>query len=195
MDTTGRGNDWVWGKYCYNHTGWGWLYVSIDKGRVLAYHTGMGEIARTRKGIQVKDIYDANDRTTGSAKLTAEDVRVLRARYRAGQVTVRGIAAVHRMSAEAVRRMLRGETWAWVEDMPPPALTEEQHAAMRASEQRLLRELSASTAATAAKGAEIVEQLGGPAMSDNARALLATLRGERPARADDSGNSGGEAAV
>ena len=143
----------------------------------------------------MKDIYDANDRTTGSAKLTAEDVRVLRARYRAGQVTVRGIAAVHRMSAEAVRRMLRGETWAWVEDAPPPALTEEQHAAMRASEQRLLRELSASTAATAAKGAEIVEQLGGPAMSDNARALLATLRGERPARADDSGNSGDEAVV
>lgn len=63
-----------------------------------------------------KDIYRASDKTTGNAKFTEDLVRSLRAEYRAGRITVRAICTGYEMSAEAVRRMLRGETWAWVKE-------------------------------------------------------------------------------
>ena len=107
-----------------------------------------------------------------------------------GGVDVREAADFYGVGPEAIRRVLRRDTWRHVRI--GEAVTQE---AIAASQERFLKQFEASREATAAKGAEIVEQLGGPAMSDNARALLATLRGERPARPDDLGNSGDEAAV
>ena len=121
-----------------------------------------------------KDYHDPKDRTTGNAKLTADTVRFLREQYRLGQVSVRGICATYAMSGEGVRRMLRGETWAWVGEAERPPISD---AEVNAAQEKLIaamREMKATEAA----GEAIVEELGGPAMSEGARALLSRIRGD-----------------
>jgi DNA-binding transcriptional regulator LsrR (DeoR family) len=52
---------------------------------------------------------------TATAKLAPEVVRTIRARYAAGGVTQRELAAGLNVSERAINAALSRETWAWVE--------------------------------------------------------------------------------
>lgn len=96
--------------------GWYWGDHSRMSSLTPSGNGGMMRVHSIEGATAMKDRFDARDRTSGASKLTAGEVRAYRARYERGDVSVRGIAAMHEMSTEAVRRMLRRETWAWVKD-------------------------------------------------------------------------------
>ena len=52
-------------------------------------------------------------RSKGNAKLTAADIVIVKTRYARGE-TPRVIARSFGLAAETIRRVLRGETWAWL---------------------------------------------------------------------------------
>lgn len=85
-----------------------------------------------------------------SIKLTEELVRHLRREHRAGRVSVRAVGQLYEMSAEAVRRMLRGETWAHVKEY-----TEASSDEVESSLARLQAELARGTAKRDGLNAEL----------------------------------------
>jgi len=110
-----------------------------------------------------------------------------------GGVDVRAAADWYGVGPEAIRRVLRRETWRHVKI--GEAVSE---AEVNAAQTRLLEALGKTPEAVAAQGEAIIEELGGPSMSPGAKALLAQLRG-RPAGGTetppDSGNQSPEGGV
>lgn len=63
------------------------------------------------------------NRVNGAAKIDEFSVRRIRAASKEG-MTAPDLAALFGLAAETVRRIVRRETWAWVEDRPPAAADE-----------------------------------------------------------------------
>lgn len=83
-------------------------------------------------------------REGGNARLSKENVQTIRQRYEAG-ATQRELCRVYGVSITTIGRIVRGETWGWLEgagnapeaalDRPLPPLTPEQEqAALEAAE-------------------------------------------------------------
>ena len=49
-----------------------------------------------------------------SARLTCNDVRVIRTEYQAGMVSLRGLAVRYGVSSSTVHNVLSGKNWEWV---------------------------------------------------------------------------------
>lgn len=60
--------------------------------------------------------------SSGASQLTDDDVRLIRKRYAAGDVTQRALAREYRVSQNAVGLILRGKTWRHVEDADGQAM-------------------------------------------------------------------------
>lgn len=71
-------------------------------------------------------------RVNGAAKIDEFAVRRIRAAHREG-MNAPDLAALFGLAAETVRRIIRRETWTWVEDHPP-----EPDEVIRASAERML---------------------------------------------------------
>lgn len=92
-------------------------------------------------------------RANGAAVLTEAQVRVIRQKSVEEGMSAPQLARIYRVSAETIRRILRGETWNWlddepraiqqrVEDTPLPESTPETRAAAAASFARLQAKLA-----------------------------------------------------
>lgn len=89
---------------------------------------------------------------TAGATLTEPEVRIIKAKLQEG-ISPRALAGIYQVGIETVRRIDRGETWAWVkleEGIRTSDLIEEQMAANPPSEE-LKAKAAASQAAFLAK--------------------------------------------
>ena len=99
-------------------------------------------------------------RQGGNARLSEDNVRTMRQRYAAG-ATQRELCQVYGVSITTVGRIVRGETWGWIDagtgtggpeaplDWVPPTLTPDQEA-----------EMQRKAAESAARLAEILKEQG-----------------------------------
>lgn len=72
----------------------------------------LGEsIMRTIKGFK-------QGKANGAAVLTEAEVRVIRKMAREEGMSAPELARIYRVSAETIRRILRGETWNWLDEEP-----------------------------------------------------------------------------
>lgn len=107
----------------------------------------------------------------GNAQLTEDEVRAIR---RLAHVhSAREIAKLYGLGAETIRRLLRGETWAWVKDTPldmplsevsAPPLTDTERVAADAMLQRVLKKTGLEKLAQIREeqtrpGREVLEEL------------------------------------
>ena len=109
-------------------------------------------------------------RFAGNAKITEESVRALR--QLAGRHTPKELARIYGLGLETVRRILRRDTWAWVEDIMPELdavrnlepLTQAEAAQAQASLERVL-----AATGQARLGAEVEKHFRGDAMARELR--------------------------
>lgn len=94
------------------------------------------------------------DKRTSGATLTAADVIRLRRQAargefgRNGSISIREVAGLYKMSVDAFRRMLRGDSWGWIPlepaDEVSPEITDEQKKAASESIERVLEQVNAA---------------------------------------------------
>lgn len=101
---------------------------------------------------------------TGAATLTEDEVRVIKQKLAEG-ATPRLLASVYMVGIETIRRIRRGESWAWIEersgeeDLPLPPAQSGEAERIAASQAELMRRLGMPLLEQTAESPDGIERL------------------------------------